>query len=639
MPRAGRRKRHIDVVARLAGEIHEDDDIVGHHTAGAAEVDDKVEILVETAGGGGEVGILQGGQRFPQAHQVTVGTEDAVLRGGVAPVEGLLIDKGAGGVELLPHPEHGRSRGGESEHGVKQGLLARRPARRILRVHTVGQPRVVVEDTRLVMVVGEDHAVAGRLGPTIHLVEDLPHVRRSRGDLRGDDVVETRLPVAVEAVGLRGDAERVIKCSRPVVTVRNDREQIGVLGNAPAVRVLLVDHAVDRRHERLALEKDVVRVGAVAVPAEPENVLRRVPAETVDAELVEEHLDIVLDVTPHFRLGVIGAVTPRGPATPGIGREINIGRAVELPETVARRVPVVVHHVDLHFHPAGVGRFDETFQSVRPAVSGLDGEDVLRIVAPTVVAAEFVDRHEGDDIDTETLEVVEAGDGVVKGARAAVVRIGIVEGPDVHFIHDLLVDRDGRAGDRPPVECRVVVDHRVAAAHPQRARILLPRAAAVAGPAEKVLVFLIWPSVSHRCGPITGGIVLGHDRLAPVVELSAHRDTRGIGRPDPEGHPGDGRSRTVDGGAERQRLTERRRDKQQTAQHQQDGGLPGHSGKFNRTRGGGQIPAPPHQKLWGTSIWSPGSNRMSRDGLERTALISTIWTRPPRMTRTLRWSA
>ena len=46
-----------------------------------------------------------------------------------------------------------------------------------------------------------------------------------------------------------------------------------------------------------------------------------------------------------------------------------------------------------------------------------------------------------------------------------------------------------------------------------------------------------------------------------------------------------------------------------------------------------------HQKLWGTSIWSPGRSSISSDGLDRTALTSIMRTSLPRSRRTLRWSA
>jgi len=46
-----------------------------------------------------------------------------------------------------------------------------------------------------------------------------------------------------------------------------------------------------------------------------------------------------------------------------------------------------------------------------------------------------------------------------------------------------------------------------------------------------------------------------------------------------------------------------------------------------------------HQKLCGTSIWSPGKSAMSKEGLARTALTSIMRTCLPRRRRTLRWSA
>ena len=194
---------------------------------------------------------------------------------------------------------------------------------------------------------------------------------------------------------------------------------------------------------------------------------------------------------------------------------------------------------------------DESFQAVRPAVSGLDGEEVLRVVAPAVIPAEFVHRHEGDDIHPQPLQVTEAGDRIVECSRTVICGIRVEETADVQFIHDLLIDRDGRTHRRPPIEGAVVVDDGVTVADEKGPRVVLPGAAGVARPAQKVFVFRPRPRGRNSGGPITRGTVLGHGRLAPSVEIPAHRCPGRMGRPDPERDSGDTGPVFVDHGAQR----------------------------------------------------------------------------------------
>ena len=66
-------------------------------------------------------------------------------------------------------------------------------------------------------------------------------------------------------------------------------------------------------------------------------------------------------------------------------------------------------------------------------------------------------------------------------------------------------------------------------------------------------------------------------------------------------------------------------------------GQPSHKGSDGLVGPNARRPgAAHHQKLCGTSIWSPGSRMMSSEGLARTALMSMSCARPPRMRRTLR---
>ena len=404
-----------------------------------------------------------------------MGAEDAVLPECGAPVQRCSVAERARGVEFLPHPEHRRARSGQGEDRIEQRFPARCLAPRIAGIHAVGQPQAVVEVPRFVVVVGEDDPVTRGLRPAVDLGEDPTDIGRCGRNLRCDLIVETGLPMAVEAVGRVIDPQLVGERALGIpVTGGPDSEQIRILGNTPATGILFVDHPVDRHDHTFPLGRHRVGIGAALSCVIAQDILRRIPPETVNPEVVEEHLDIFLDEAPHFDLGVVGAVAPRGPAADEIGREINVGRTVELPKPVARRIPVIVHHIELHLHSALVGGFDQTFQAIRAAVNRLDGEEVFRVVAPAVVAPEFVDRHERDDIDPQPLQIIEAGYRVVEGCRAVVAGIGVVKAPDMQFIHDLPVDRDAGAGAGSPVEETVVIDHGVAITDPHRPRVVLP---------------------------------------------------------------------------------------------------------------------------------------------------------------------
>ena len=126
-----------------------------------------------------------------------------------------------------------------------------------------------------------------------------------------------------------------------------------------------------------------------------------VEAQAVAAELLEpgqravaqERADLAAAVVrPGRAPGRVGAlvVVEVDPAA------VALGPAVEPPQVEVRRAEVVVDDVDDHGDPVRVGVADEPLERVRPAVAGLDREQVRRVVAPRDVAGELERRHHLD---------------------------------------------------------------------------------------------------------------------------------------------------------------------------------------------------------------------------------------------------
>ena len=75
---------------------------------------------------------------------------------------------------------------------------------------------------------------------------------------------------------------------------------------------------------------------------------------------------------------------------------------------------MVVHHVEYHCDTSSVALVYEFFVLLPRSVILVEGEIMVRIVAPAVVPVEFLDRHQLYRIDSETLDVVESGFGSCK---------------------------------------------------------------------------------------------------------------------------------------------------------------------------------------------------------------------------------
>jgi len=168
-------------------------------------------------------------------------------------------------------------------------------------------------------------------------------------------------------------------------------------------------------------------------------------------------------------------------------------------------------------------------ERIGAAVVALHRVWVRRIVAPAPPAGEFIDGHEFDRIDAQVLEMIQAGDGVVKcaGRSAAFVRA------HMHFVDDQILAGGLGYRSRAPVEGVPVIDDGIVGGVDDlpRAGIAFPETAI-----EIVFVFLAGNSARDVNGPVP--VTFGNQRsFAPGIEIPAHGDARSIRRPHAERDP------------------------------------------------------------------------------------------------------
>jgi len=60
----------------------------------------------------------------------------------------------------------------------------------------------------------------------------------------------------------------------------------------------------------------------------------------------------------------------------------------------------------MHRQSTGMTGFDESLERVRSAIGLLDRKQIARVVSPTVVAAEYMDRKQAQGVDAEFDEVI-----------------------------------------------------------------------------------------------------------------------------------------------------------------------------------------------------------------------------------------
>ena len=158
----------------------------------------------------------------------------------------------------------------------------------------------------------------------------------------------------------------------------------------------------------------VVRCGGLGTFALGE-ALGEVEAETIEAVLTEQVLEVALHMLAH--LGVL--VVPVVEHAVGVGG-CDVEPRVVRCGTVAGSVPielghgvctggVVVYHIEEHCDATAVTLVDELLVHLACAVGLVHGKVGAGVVAPAVVAVELLHRHQLDGVDAQRLQVVEAG--------------------------------------------------------------------------------------------------------------------------------------------------------------------------------------------------------------------------------------
>ena len=158
-----------------------------------------------------------------------------------------------------------------------------------------------------------------------------------------------------------------------------------------------------------------------------------------------------------------------------------------------------------------------------------------RVVAPRAVAGELEGRHQLDGADAQLAQVAEASAHPLERARPAVH--ALAEGAHVQLVDDQVVpggrlELARRPSRRPPGRTPRRCRRSWSAGAPADRCARAPRPPArtrnrYSSPARA-------PATSADQVPPSSG-ASGHARGVPVAEGAGHRDTLGVGRPDPEG--------------------------------------------------------------------------------------------------------
>ena len=99
--------------------------------------------------------------------------------------------------------------------------------------------------------------------------------------------MKTGLPMPVKAVPGRIHPQQVPEgLQRIVTTARAHCQKIRILRNAPTIRILLMNHPVDRHHHAFAVGQDRVGIGPYLGRVVTQDVLGRIPPESVHPKLI-----------------------------------------------------------------------------------------------------------------------------------------------------------------------------------------------------------------------------------------------------------------------------------------------------------------------------------------------------------------
>ena len=235
-----------------------------------------------------------------------------------------------------------------------------------------------------------------------------------------------------------------------------------ILGNAELTRVFGAEHLGHLVDQLFALRIfRGARVGA-------DNIGHRIPPQAIDPVFVEKHADAVGNEGPDLLAAEVRTRSPRRRPALFVLVKINpvpvvaAAVAVELFQIKPVRPVVVVHHINVHGDPAAVRLPDEFAQGIGSSVRPFDAVKIGGIVAPAVVAVEFVHRHEEHAIHPEFLEVVQTAGGIAQGGHFTILGRGVVEGARVQLVDHQVARLAGRRHGVFPVEGGRIMNHRLA---------------------------------------------------------------------------------------------------------------------------------------------------------------------------------
>ena len=250
----------------------------------------------------------------------------------------------------------------------------------------LGEPALAVRRRHLVVRLAIDDplergvvkAMPDRSGYRIHVAVLVVHCDQGLVDM----VMEFGVPLAVEAGAA---CARGLRDRRIALHVLRDRELPGL------PRLHLV---IDPAQEIPAPAGQVVRIveTVVVVAVHVPDVNGRIEAQAVPAIFLKPHQRIVPDELADFRAPVIGPIlfAPWRPGPPVVV-EIDPAHihavppfkpAVELPDRKIGRPEMVVDDVEDDGDALAMGRIDQSFDALRPAVRAFDRKNVRGVVPP-----------------------------------------------------------------------------------------------------------------------------------------------------------------------------------------------------------------------------------------------------------------
>ena len=267
------------------------------------------------------------------------------------------------------------------------------------------------------------------------------------------------------------------------------------------------------------MQAPALRQVRLAVGPHAADVERHVDAQPVDVVLLQPHQGVVADELAHLGAAVVRAgCRPRASRAPVVvevdAAAVVLAPAVEPPQVEVARAEVVVDDVEDDREPVAVGLADELLERLRARRRRSRRRRCGPGCSPTSGRRRTPPPASPGGVDAELLQVVEPADDVAERARAAGLRVRVVERADVQFVDDQLVPRRRLVVLLAPVEVRVVDDARCRPSwSPRGRRGRSSTARPTASSGEAVLVADL--RAGHVGVPVALVVLAGQRVLAP----------------------------------------------------------------------------------------------------------------------------